>query len=63
MGETAGQLCEANIDWSDAMTSIDLAKRLEQNRYPRSSNYDPTWVMENMMGPDPLWLSEVKERA
>jgi cyclopropane fatty-acyl-phospholipid synthase-like methyltransferase len=27
-------------------------------RYPRSNNYDPQWVIENQMGPHPLWLVE-----
>lgn len=26
--------------------------------FPRSANYDPAWVVENMMGPNPLWLTE-----
>ena len=26
--------------------------------FPRSANYDPDWVLENMMGPNPLWLTE-----
>jgi SAM-dependent methyltransferase len=32
--------------------------RLELDRYPRSRRYDPSWVMENQMGPHPLWLIE-----
>jgi SAM-dependent methyltransferase len=32
--------------------------RLELDRYPRSRRYDPAWVMENQMGPHPLWLME-----
>ena len=27
-------------------------------RFPRSANYDPDWVLDNMMGPNPLWLTE-----
>jgi SAM-dependent methyltransferase len=27
-------------------------------RYPRSSTYDPEWVIANQMGPNPLWLME-----
>ena len=26
--------------------------------FPRSAKYDPDWVLENMMGPNPLWLAE-----
>jgi cyclopropane fatty-acyl-phospholipid synthase-like methyltransferase len=28
------------------------------SEFPRSANYDPAWVLENMMGPNPLWLTE-----
>lgn len=31
---------------------------LRSNEFPRSTNYDPAWVLENMMGPNPLWLTE-----
>ena len=27
-------------------------------RFPRSSKYDPAWVIENEMGPNVLWLTE-----
>ena len=26
--------------------------------FPRSAKYDPQWVLENMMGPNALWLTE-----
>ena len=26
--------------------------------FPRSAKYDPEWVLENMMGPNALWLTE-----
>ena len=26
--------------------------------FPRSAKYDPDWVLENMMGPNALWLTE-----
>jgi len=26
--------------------------------FPRSNNYNPTWIMKNEMGPHPLWLTE-----
>src|SRR6266545_3070159 len=31
---------------------------LIMDRYPRASAYDPTWVLDNLMGPNPLWLAE-----
>lgn len=35
-----------------------IRRRLTRERYPRSAGYDPRWVIENMMGPHPLWLAE-----
>ncbi|MCL2199322.1 MAG: methyltransferase domain-containing protein [Defluviitaleaceae bacterium] len=26
--------------------------------FPRSNKYDPMWIIENEMGPNPLWLTE-----
>ena len=31
---------------------------LRPTAFPRSANYDPDWVLENMMGPNALWLTE-----
>jgi SAM-dependent methyltransferase len=31
---------------------------LQLPQYPRSSSYDTDWLIENMMGPHPLWLLE-----
>ena len=28
------------------------------SEFPRSANYDPDWVLDNMMGPNALWLTE-----
>jgi|ERR1700688_235925 len=36
----------------------DFAGRLNLPEYPRSSAYDADWLIENMMGPNPLWLTE-----
>jgi len=36
----------------------EFARRLDRPEYPRSSTYDPAWLLENMMGPHPLWLAE-----
>lgn len=42
------------------MSSVDdqLAERLSLDRYPRSATYDPRWIIDNLMGPHPLWLAE-----
>ena len=31
---------------------------IQSTSFPRSSKYDADWVLENMMGPNPLWLTE-----
>lgn len=31
---------------------------LSDERFPRSSGYDPQWVLANQMGPSALWLTE-----
>lgn len=36
----------------------ELRERLNTVRYPRSAGYDPQWMIENVMGPNPLWLLE-----
>jgi cyclopropane fatty-acyl-phospholipid synthase-like methyltransferase len=36
----------------------DLGQRLALDRFPRSANYDPQWMIDNAMGPNPLWLLE-----
>jgi cyclopropane fatty-acyl-phospholipid synthase-like methyltransferase len=33
-------------------------RRLEHARYQRSNGYDPQWVIDNQMGPNPLWMIE-----
>ncbi|HZM82253.1 MAG TPA: methyltransferase domain-containing protein [Candidatus Limnocylindrales bacterium] len=35
-----------------------LEARLARERFPRASSYDPRWVIDNVMGPQPLWLME-----
>ncbi len=42
---------------------MDISKEqqagmLENSAFPRSTKYDPQWVVENSMGPHPLWLME-----
>jgi SAM-dependent methyltransferase len=41
--------------WS---TSTELAAALAVEAFPRSATYDPIWVLENLMGPNVLWLTE-----
>lgn len=31
---------------------------LHRESFPRSNSYDPDWVMDHQMGPNPLWLAE-----
>ncbi|WP_405107461.1 class I SAM-dependent methyltransferase [Micromonospora sp. NBC_01405] len=38
------------------MTALDQLVR--PDRYPRSSRYDPAWLLGLDMGPNPLWLLE-----
>src|SRR5438445_8698250 len=41
-----------------AYTKGELADLLSVAEYPRSAKYDPEWVLENLMGPNVLWLAE-----
>lgn len=36
----------------------NLAVRLRRDECPRSARYDPWWIIENSMGPVPIWLME-----
>jgi len=38
--------------------AMDLKRLLHHDDYPRSSQYDPEWVIQNEMGPNVLWLTE-----
>ena len=40
------------------MTNEALKARLAKPRFPRSSAYDPMLIVENVMGPHVLWLTE-----
>ena len=47
------------------LSGMDDEKRdlFHPAEFPRSAKYDRDWVLENMMGPNPLWLTEcVAER-
>src|SRR5688572_11453993 len=36
----------------------EIAGRLQLPAYPRSAAYDPAWMLENLMGPNVIWLTE-----
>jgi cyclopropane fatty-acyl-phospholipid synthase-like methyltransferase len=36
----------------------DIARLLDKPEFPRSSRYDPAWMLQNQMGPNALWLAE-----
>lgn len=40
------------------MLVADLRDLVRPDRYPRSSRYDPAWLLDLDMGPNPLWLLE-----
>jgi cyclopropane fatty-acyl-phospholipid synthase-like methyltransferase len=50
--DACARLCEAH-EMPD-----DLTARLTRKRFPRSSSYDAQWLIDNVMGPQPLWLME-----
>jgi SAM-dependent methyltransferase len=35
-----------------------IAEKLKPAEFPRSAGYDAEWVLENLMGPNVLWLAE-----
>jgi len=39
-------------------TPRELAAALTIDAFPRSATYDPDWMLENLMGPNALWLTE-----
>ena len=36
----------------------ELTSLFRPAEFPQSAKYEPEWVIENMMGPNPLWLTE-----
>lgn len=40
------------------ISADDLARRLTLPEFPRSAGYDPKWMLDNAMGPNPVWLAE-----
>jgi cyclopropane fatty-acyl-phospholipid synthase-like methyltransferase len=43
---------------SQRFTKQELAQELAVDAFPRSASYDPEWTLENLMGPNVLWLTE-----
>jgi SAM-dependent methyltransferase len=39
-------------------TKAELTALLTIEDFPRSAAYDPVWVLDNLMGPNVLWLTE-----
>ena len=39
-------------------TKAELTAMLTIEDFPRSASYDPVWMLENLMGPNALWLAE-----
>ena len=40
------------------MAADALEAALTLAAYPRSARWDPQWMLDNVMGPNPLWLAE-----
>jgi len=40
------------------MSETELREALTVGRYPRAAEYDVRWVVDNLMGPHPLWSVE-----
>jgi SAM-dependent methyltransferase len=40
------------------MDDAELRDLLHHDRYERTNGYEPQWVIDNDMGPNPLWLLE-----
>ena len=36
----------------------DLTEHLALAEFPRARHYDPVWMLQNAMGPNPVWLAE-----
>lgn len=39
-------------------TKAELTALLTREEFPRSTSYDPVWMLENLMGPNAVWLAE-----
>lgn len=40
-----------------------IAEKLKPAEFPRSASYEPEWALENLMGPNVLWLAESLSQA
>jgi len=40
------------------LSDEQLRQRLANERYPRSANHSARWMVDNAMGPNPIWLAE-----
>jgi cyclopropane fatty-acyl-phospholipid synthase-like methyltransferase len=40
------------------MDDDELSARLKNDRFPRSAKYPSRWMVDNCMGPNPVWLAE-----
>lgn len=40
------------------LTDDELQLKLSLPHYPRSSKYSARWLIDNLMGPNPIWLAE-----
>lgn len=45
------------------MTSTRRPEKLRHPRFPRASSYDPSWILDNDMGPNAIWLTEFLTEA
>jgi SAM-dependent methyltransferase len=41
-----------------AEVADDIRRALTLPEYPRAARWDPRWMLENVMGPNPVWLAE-----
>lgn len=51
-------MVDADEQLLPAPTRKEIRDRVFNPRFPRSNTYDPVWQMENMLGTNPLWLTE-----
>ncbi|MBN2371726.1 MAG: methyltransferase domain-containing protein [Vicinamibacteria bacterium] len=40
------------------MNEDEIRRLLQKSEFPRSNRYDPAWLLDGNMGPNPLWLLE-----
>ncbi len=57
-GGSVLDLYEKPEEISPAAATPDRAGRLARPQFPRASKYNAQWLIDNGMGPNPLWLTE-----